>query len=327
MKKYLLFLLLLTLFISSCNKEENFVNDFDDQNDQWGDYDDEGDYEDDDDYNDDGGQASEGALTLYRVDENVISKIKDYPVNSDLKNLQEDIGTHFKMWDFVSRLIPIQYRDKISEFEVFHGGGELLGYVLPPNGEDLSKWRFGLAIDAIEGDLGDIDFTNLFTYVAIHEYGHVLTLNDDQVNTGGGTCNTYFTGEGCSNENSYINKLYELGWADLENDPDLEDPFALYDKHTDRFVSSYAATNPGEDIAEVFSFFVTMPERPTGNKISDQKINLLYNFPELVDLREDIRGSGGPVLNLRAGSWMENPLAKKFKLCNRKGCNHQSTSK
>jgi len=331
MKKYLLFLLAVTFIISSCNKEEDYLNGFDDQDDQWGEYDDLNDLEDD--YDDDhGGQgdegdAIEGGLTLYKVDDNIITKIKDYSVSTNLQKCQDDVNTHFEMWDFVTRLIPLNYRDKIVEFEVFHGGGDLLGYVLPPTENDLSKWRFGLAIDAIEGGLDDIDFTNLFTYVAIHEYGHVLTLNDDQVDASGGACNTYFTGEGCSNENSYINKLYNLGWADIANDPDVNDPFELYEKYEDRFVSNYAATNPGEDIAEVFSFFVTMQDRPTGNKIKDQKINLLYTFPKLVKLRDDIRASGGPVLNLRPGSWMQNPLANKFKLCNRKGCNHHKQSR
>ena len=95
----------------------------------------------------------------------------------------------------------------------------------------------------------------------------------------------------------------------------------IYEKYQDRFVTDYAATNPGEDFAEVFSFFVTQDEAPRGQKLADQKIRLLYEFPELVSLREQIRGNG-TTLSLRAGSWQDNPLYKKFRLSSHKSCKH-----
>lgn len=306
MKQYRLVLMAFVLLVSAC-KKDNFVEDFPD--------------EEIFDDNIDSGEEEEGSLTLYRVNEDQIDRIKDYTVSKELLPYQQDYAKHFKMWEFVTRLIPLAERDKIAEFEVFHGNGDLLGYVVPVDDNDLSKWRFGLAIDAAQ-ELEVINFKDLFTYVTIHEYGHVLSLNDEQISVGDeAACNNYFTGEGCSRRDAYINRLFELGWKDIYKELTEDNADVIYEKYKDRFVTDYAATNPGEDFAEVFSFFVTQEEAPKGNSLADQKIRLLYEFPELVSLREEIRGNG-VTLSLRAGSWQDNPLYKKFRLHSRKTCKH-----
>ncbi|HFA47777.1 MAG TPA: hypothetical protein ENJ95_02020 [Bacteroidetes bacterium] len=315
MKKHFLFLLVFAVLVAACKKDEGFYNEFNDGQ-EW---------TDNQAGNGNEPQTNEnnedGSLTLYEVTGDAIAKIKDYEVPQSLLTYQQDYAKHQEIWDFVTRLLPLEERDKIGQFEVFHGGGEVLGYVTPVNENDLSKWRFGLAIDAAE-QLDGIDFKNLFTYVAIHEYGHVLTLNDGQVMAGSEAgCNNYFPGEGCSRSNSYINRMFELGWKDIYREFDENNPEPFYEKYKDRFVTDYAATNPAEDIAEVFAFFITQENKPDASNIANQKIRLLYEFPELVDLRNKIRSTGSTVA-LRAGSWRENPLYGKFKICGRKGCLH-----
>ncbi len=312
MKKQLWILVVFAFLISACQKEDDFFNDIDDGQ-AW---------VDDGQGGQDGQNANgeEGSLTLYRVTEDDISKIKDFPVGNDLKPYQQDYAKHFQMWEFFTRMLPLEERDKITEFEVFHGGGQLLGYVFPIDGGDLSKWRFALAIDAAE-KLDEVDFNDLFTFVTLHEYGHVLTLNDEQVQvTDGSSCGAYFTGEGCSNTNSYINRLVELGWSDILDEINEDDPYQLYDRYPDRFVTDYAATNPGEDVAEVFSFFVAK-DVPAGNSIADQKIKMMYDFPELVALRDAIR-QRSLALGIRPDGWVTNTNISQFRICNRKGCKH-----
>jgi hypothetical protein len=46
-------------------------------------------------------------------------------------------------------------------------------------------------------------------------------------------------------------------------------------------------TNPEEDIAESWSFFILSP-KPAGNTIAEQKILFFYNYSELVQLRNEI---------------------------------------
>ena len=285
----------LLVVLSSCEREyfDDFEggDDFVDQvDDSWGD--DEGD---------------EGALTLYRISGGQISKIKDYEVKKKYKSFQEDVAQHQEMWDYFTELIPESARIRIVEFEVFHGEGEILGYVSPIDDADLSKWRMGLAIDVV-GDLSSIDLKTEFAYTAIHEVGHVLTLDDTQIDsgTGIGACGAFHIDEGCSKPNSYINKIYTLGWADIMNEfnslRNEDDAYDFYLKYEDRFVTEYAASNPAEDVAEVFAVFVTADQAPRGNSIADQKVRALYERPELVKLRDEIRESS-VVKAMKAGSW------------------------
>lgn len=260
---------------------------------------------------------TDGSLTLYRIVNNEIIKVKDFQVSSDLKSLQANTLKHQEMWDFFKKLIPENERRFISEFIVFHGGGNLAGYVTPVDGNDLSRWRMGLAIDLAD-DLDRVDIKDEFAYTSIHEYAHVLTLNNTQVESAVGeqSCNNYFTGEGCANADSYINRIYEIGWADIidefNNIQSENQVWDFYDKYADRFVTEYAATNPGEDIAEVFSVFVTMDTRPVGNTIANQKILAMYDYPELVQLRDQIRTQ--PVLRaLKPGSWVKKGKRKMCK--------------
>lgn len=58
------------------------------------------------------------------------------------------------------------------------------------------------------------------------------------------------------------------------------------------FVSEYAATNIGEDLAETWAYFV-LRAKPTGNAVKDQKVRYFYDFPELVTMRDRLRAGVG----------------------------------
>ena len=113
-------------------------------------------------------------------------------------------------------------------------------------------------------------------------------------------CTTFYTGEGCALSNSYINQFFTKFWADLyynefqdvewaETDEEYEEKMiAFYDTYSDQFVTEYAATNPGEDIAESFAYFV-LQDKPTGSSIADQKVRFFYDYPALVTIRNHMR--------------------------------------
>lgn len=300
MKKmnWMLPLLLLLIGISACNTDDSYFDEEDVDT-----FEEEGNGHDE--------HGEEGLLTLYTVQGDQISRKQDFNVSGQLLEFQQDYDKHFKMWEFTRQLIPAGERGRITEFMVFFGNDDLAGYVEPVNENDLSKWRMGLAIDLAD-KLEEIDFTNFFTYVTIHEFGHIATLNETQIDVqiNEASCNSYFPGEGCARTSSYINNLFELGWADIYDGEDSNTDF--YAKYPERFVTDYAASNPAEDIAEVFAYFVTKANQPSGHSIADQKIKMLYNYPELVKLREDMRGN--PTLRaMKPGSWKTNPYIKKYK--------------
>ena len=259
--------------------------------------------------------GSQSSITLYQVTNGNISKIRDYRVTGENLSYQRDIAKHNEIWGLVTKIAPLNQLEKVSEFMIYNGRvAGSSGFVLKRSA-DLSKWQLGIAIDkAYEGGFNS---NGELAYTIIHEYGHILTLNHTQLDAAVSerSCTTYYPTEGCSYEHSYINEMYDLYWKDIENEyraaqNSQSDQMAFYARHTDRFVTNFASTNPVEDIAEVFSVFITASDKPSGNTIADKKVLLMYESSELIDFRNhtrqnvSLKGSSISDFELPApGSW------------------------
>lgn len=176
------------------------------------------------------------------------------------------------LWDFYANIIPPQWVNRISAFEITTDP-ELSGYVYTDE-NDPTKFVLGLNIE----ELSD---PSELTHTVIHEFAHILTLNPAQVDgvlaMGGGSCATLELDEGCTSAASYINQFdSQLG--------------VFANGGGSNFVSEYASTNIAEDIAESFTAFI-LQDRPTGDSVAEQKINFFYNFPELIQLRQQLRAN------------------------------------
>lgn len=325
--RLLLVLFLALATIQSCDKDDlNFDQDslvdtetgsenFDDTDvDDDGDTDTDDNFDDDDSDSDSGAEGDEGEITVYLVTGDNITKEKDFDVTGKALDFQKDVAKHQEIWELTKKIIPANYLTKMSRFMIFAGEDNgTAGYVYNTK-DDLSKWEMGIAIDfAYEGGF---NADGELAYTIIHEFGHILTLEIAQVNAAvsESSCINYFVGEGCARKESYINKLQTMYWADIseehsrlgENQNKQEE---FYDKYKDRFVTNYASTNPGEDIAEVFATFVTRNGGVNGNAIAEQKIQLMYDHPELVGLRNFIRGNLTSAKGKRAlpiaGTWKQ----------------------
>lgn len=275
-----------------------------------------------------GTDTGEGGITLYKVEGPDLVKRTDYKVTGTDLELQNDTKKHDEVWGLVKKIVPESHLARIGEFMIFSGEGNgTAGYVFPI-ANDLSKWQMGIAMDfAYEGGF---NAGGELAYTIIHEFGHILTLDIDQVDASisQNDCNNYFVGEGCAKTGSYINKLHSHYWADIWGEFQAagdsgEKMEQFYQKHEDRYVTAYASTNPAEDIAEVFATFVTRKGGVNGNSMAEQKIQLMYDHPELISLRDFVRGNmasskGRNHLPL-AGSW------KKAKTIGnpKKGCTHK----
>lgn len=226
-----------------------------------------------------------------------------------------DPNWHQEIWDAIRYLLPNDIlKEEVRRFLIFTDGPDgTLAYVeqLP---DDPEKWQFAVDIE----DARNM-FSKEFVHTIIHEFGHIVTLRNNQVppdltrpsppddqeqdepSTVELSCRTFYTGEGCANPGSYINLFVERFWDDIFNEhvsganaaetQEEYDDFVtrFYDKYPDRFVSEYAATNPGEDIAESFAFFV-LQEKPTGDSIAEQKVLFFYEFEPLIQMRTHMRG-------------------------------------
>lgn len=250
---------------------------------------------------------NEISLVTYNVFGDNITNAVFKKVSSNLKHEQADIATQHQVWNYFISLIPFDQRKIVSQYSIFTDGegGTLAAVTQTQN--DPARW-------ALEVDIADISDIYDFTYTLVHEFGHLLTLgpsqvppslavfnnpNDDNIYLQAeSACPQYFPGEGCSNSDSYINAFYDQFWVkiyrewnkiNLEPNEDVYNNKLdrFYAKYQDQFVTDYAVTNPEEDIAESWAFFV-FGSIPDGGTVADQKILFFYEYPELVQLRARI---------------------------------------
>jgi hypothetical protein len=252
-------------------------------------------------------ENNETILVTYTISGNEISDPVYEDVSSDLQNQQDDTATQQDIWNYFTTLIPADERQILVEYSIMTDGQDNLLAAVSQTYDDPALWN-------LEVDIADTNDTYNLTYTLVHEFGHLLTLNPDQVPPSiaifnnpddeniyleeVSACPSYFPGEGCAKPNSYLNTFYNQFWPDIHDelqDINLEEKDDVYyqrlddfyTKYQDQFVNEYSATNPEEDIAEAWSFFVLGP-KPNGDTIAEEKILFFYNYPELVQLREQI---------------------------------------
>jgi hypothetical protein len=254
-------------------------------------------------------QGASFDLVVYKVKGDEILEPAILYVPSEYQKYQEDTASHLRIWEFYVAIIPPELRKLVKEFVIFTDGpnGEAGAWVRPsPTEKDY--WQVGF-------DLLDSDYPLFVADALVHETGHLLTLNTSQIpedkdhyyfydsredNVLG--CSQYAVDGKCSLSSSYINLFYQKFWKDLykewwEADQEAQKTGSseeywqamgqFYDKHSELFLNSYAATNIEEDMAESFSFFV-LNARPSGSSVSERKVSFYYEFPELVEYRQQI---------------------------------------
>ena len=236
-------------------------------------------------------ESTDGEISLYEIRGDKILLHTEYTVDANLKSFQSDKEKHKEIWNLFAKIIPKESRSKITQFLIYSGESNgSAGFVVELT-DKLDEWVMGIAIDyAFEN--GSVNNQELL-HTMIHEYGHVLTLNDSQLDPtiSKEKSATYHPGEGASKTSSYINNLFNLYWKDIFEDhtnastnSTLND---FYNTHQNRFVTDYAVTNPPEDIAEVFTYFIM--EKISNGSIAKKKISMLANYSELASLKTEIR--------------------------------------
>ena len=246
-------------------------------------------------------------IVTYSVDGDQIFDPYYEDVSSDLQDEQDDNSSHEFVWDYFTTIIPLEQRTFVTEYSITTDGVDNTLAAVSQTYSDSSEW-------ALEVDILDISDTYNLTFTLVHEFGHLLTLNAEQVppsekvfnnpddidiyESEKAACPEYFPGEGCSTSSSYINAFYDQFWSEIYDEWDevnyAEDDDTYYEmlddfyyKYEEQFVTDYAATTPEEDIAESWSFFI-LAEKPQPTSIANEKVLFFYQYPELVQLREAI---------------------------------------
>ena len=221
-------------------------------------------------------EFGEDALVTYTVADNRISDPQLGAATSDLAGLQADTAAHEQIWVYFASLFPPERRPYLTKYVIFSDGPENVLAAVNPDPLDPTQWT--LAVDPQDAS-DPLDLT----YTLIHEYAHLLTLNQAQVppdmdlalepdnedlySQAVESCPTYFPGEGCAAEEAYIYAFVDRFWgqiyteweeiAYLEDEAEAEDAlYDFYERYQAQFVSDYAPTSPEEDIAEAFTIFI-----------------------------------------------------------------------
>jgi len=233
-------------------------------------------------------------LAAYPVDGEELGEMEDLWVPKDYRAFKEDQAAHLRIWNYFISVIPADVRKRVDRLIIFTDGPlNKLAYVKPTN-DDSQNWTIAF-------DIADADYPPYLTETLVHEVGHLITLDAEQVAFGDNnplTCDNFLLYEGCSSEDSYINQFYQRYWPDITKEWSLIDNAKdggeyyvmiqnFYRRHSYEFVSTYAVTNPAEDIAESWMTFVLNPQ-PDDNNIADEKVLFFYDYPELVKYRQQI---------------------------------------
>lgn len=232
-------------------------------------------------------------LALFDV-KNTRIYLSDKSITKSKEISKETMALYQRIWQHVIKIVPENYRQRLSTFEINTDGTmNIMAHVVSET-MDQSKWR--LAIDIKDALNSDGEFSDEFNNTVVHELMHIISLNKSQLaEFGDSYAKTYTTEEGTLKQNSYLNQFYQKFWKPIEADFESlsAEEGAFYEKYASHFVSDYAATNPVEDLAEVFRVFV-MEDAPKNTKdIKDQKVQFLYGYKSLVQLRNEIRHNLG----------------------------------
>ena len=260
-------------------------------------------------------------ITKYGVAGNMIEKIFDFKLPSNLTHLQKDKEKHHEIWNNFINLVPEANRNVSVFYLTTDGVGEINGGV-KRDLKDLSKLHLFYDIYDSYPD-GTFD-TKSTTHTTIHEFGHILTTSSNQLEVDSEFIRIlsndenkfddiftakleecfprYMSVDGCAKTNSYINQFHQRFWIDIMSEWDeiqyiesddkyYEQMNLFYEIYENRFVSEYASTNVDEDIAESWTAFVLLEKPQYVKLMSEQKILFFYEYPELIEMRNHIRNN------------------------------------
>lgn len=198
-----------------------------------------------------------------------------------------------ELWSIVRSLSPnTNALESISEFEVYYDeDDDTLASVASVN-DDNSKWVYSINYISVTS------FDDLVPTI-VHEYGHVISLQDDQTTTESEqegiteSCQSLLVVEGCLAFTSYLNKFNTRFWEGAKTpkaDRSPDEAAEHYEANKDDYVSDYATTNQAEDFSESFMTYV-LDDLPQADStlIKDQKVLFFDDFTELKDYRATAR--------------------------------------
>lgn len=181
-------------------------------------------------------------------------------------------------------ITPKSIVNKINTIEFCTDGRDrTLAYVI--QNPDYTKFRLSIDEKDAVDELGN--FTNEGLETLIHEFAHIITLNNSQVNISEMEKEDPDINKSYK-ESSYLNSFYNLYWKNIYPDFIEENNIDFYKKYKNQFVSDYAATNIEEDIAESFRAYV-FDIKIKKDSIASNKVMFFNKYPQMVELKNHFK--------------------------------------
>ncbi len=215
-----------------------------------------------------------------------------------------------EIWNDFTDIAPEEYiKEYVSYLRVYYDEDDFSAAYVETDSNDFDKW--GLGVNLSDSNSSSLRQRRNLIETLIHEFAHILTLNVDEVDTSVSErrCSSYYTDEGCTYENSYMNAFVQDFWdnddfdnsEEIENerDDDQKDDIAdeYFEDNEGDYVTPYATWHPAEDIAESFAYFVLQDKPQSDAEEADRKLQFFYEYPELVVMRSNIRANYQSLFN------------------------------
>ncbi len=225
--------------------------------------------------------------------------IEDGELNQLLKNNgnYSDLYKYKNFWKAINRVYPKKYLKYVEEFKIIDDGkGKSIVTVRNRKYEE-NEWS--IVVDLADGMDADANPTPIFYEELVKGVFNGISLEVSQI-----VADEYRNGldvqKGHFKKDSYQQKFYNKFWKGIASEhgslvkkngiDDAKEIF--YKNHRDSFANSNAAISSIKDSSETFKIFV-YEDKPKGNSILDKKVLFFYEYPELVEIREELRSGLG----------------------------------
>jgi len=217
-------------------------------------------------------------------------------INGQLRERNGEVGNVVDqdVWEIFVQVAGKEFvKENVVEYLIFDDEDNDTEAYVQASDESNGSWRYAINRAVLDENRPESEKYETI----VHEFSHIFSFNADQVDDSIDyeDCETAYTAEGCPNEDSYYQMFIDEFWSarDLrgvedEDEEDAQDyAYEIYDADPEDYPSEYAATNPGEDFAETFAFFVMRP-KPDSTVDGYKKMLWMYEQDDLAELREDI---------------------------------------
>lgn len=219
--------------------------------------------------------------------------VASYPV-TDMDISDNAPRAYREYVDRMDELLPRQYDSFVTELIVYTDGDPDIAAYVETTIPYQSEWTYAIREEEIIED----PESDASTELLIHEFAHVFSLDEVFQDTASArTCLDYFGAEICYPNKSILGEFVTEYW-----DEDILDDLILaqagdeltqaefYNRYELEFVTEYAATDPSEDFAESFAWYVFGDLAPRGS-VADAKIEFFDDFVRMRTLAEVLRSN------------------------------------